>query len=385
MFVHIVFESEYTLAYNKMIHDYLNISEHLFLISGKSAMEPSRDFIFFNGKKLKSFNSPDVLKILEDSTGIIIHGLFNWEVINVLYENQHLLTKSDWLLWGGDLYSYREKGSQYNPFELEEKRKIVIRKMGMISCFIKGDFDLAKDVYQTEAEYVYAHYPILLDINYLKSLRGYVNNTGEINLLLGNSASDSNQHAEAMEWLEKFKDKNIKIYCPLSYGDRNYGIEIAKLGKKIFGEKFIPLFNLLSQDEYADLLSKIDIGVMNHNRQQGLGSILGLLYLQKKVFIRKDTVTYKHYARFGINFCDVEQIKNLDFTSFVNTSSLNSSELIDLLFDQLSSEKLALHWRDVFCKLRKKVEQKQRTNDISRHYVSLSSVQKEKNDLKLII
>ena len=67
---------------------------------------------------------------------------------------------------------------------------------------------------------------------------------GTIKILLGNSATESNQHKEAFELLEKYKNKNIKIYVPLSYGPEKYADEIEQLGMHIFGEKFIPMRSL---------------------------------------------------------------------------------------------------------------------------------------------
>ena len=40
-----------------------------------------------------------------------------------------------------------------------------------------------------------------------------------INILIGNSATETNNHIEVLDLLSKFKNEDIKIYVPLSYGD----------------------------------------------------------------------------------------------------------------------------------------------------------------------
>jgi hypothetical protein len=41
-----------------------------------------------------------------------------------------------------------------------------------------------------------------------------------LSILLGNSADPSNNHVEALERLLPYRDQDIKIYAPLSYGDQ---------------------------------------------------------------------------------------------------------------------------------------------------------------------
>ena len=48
------------------------------------------------------------------------------------------------------------------------------------------------------------------------------------------------------------KAENIKIYCPLPYGDL-----INQAGKKVFGGKFISLRNFFPFNDHLGLLSKL--------------------------------------------------------------------------------------------------------------------------------
>lgn len=67
----------------------------------------------------------------------------------------------------------------------------------------------------------------------------------ELHIQIGNSADSSNNHFEILNKLEKFKNKNIKLFCILSYGDKIYAEKVIKYGEKIFKEKFIPIEKII--------------------------------------------------------------------------------------------------------------------------------------------
>ncbi len=83
----------------------------------------------------------------------------------------------------------------------------------------------------------------------------------------------SNNHEQVFSMLKKFKNKNIKIICPLSWKSKITLKKQSHWAQSIFGAKFIPLTEFIEPDEYMKILSDIDIAIMNHDRQQGLGSI----------------------------------------------------------------------------------------------------------------
>ena len=129
-----------------------------------------------------------------------------------------------------------------------------------------------------------------------------------INILLGNSADPSNNHQEMLEKLLPYKNENMAIYCPLSYGVRDYAVQIEKLGGELFGDKFKPLLEFMPFDKYIALLGQIDIAVFAHKRQQAMGNTFTLLGLGKKVFMRSTVTPWKALQDLGIQVFDVEQL-----------------------------------------------------------------------------
>jgi hypothetical protein len=148
--------------------------------------------------------------------------------------------------------------------------------------------------------------------------------------------------------LKKFKNKNIKIICPLSYGVKDYIEKTITLGQSIFGAKFIPLTEFIEPDEYMKILSDIDIAIMNHDRQQGLGTIVNLIVNNAKIFIRSDTTSYKFFRDNGIVLFDTLSIDELPYEEFISEDKteyrLNRKKIL-----KLTSEDESLKgWLKVF-------------------------------------
>ncbi|MFA6596667.1 MAG: TDP-N-acetylfucosamine:lipid II N-acetylfucosaminyltransferase [Ignavibacteriaceae bacterium] len=363
MFVHIVFESDYAYVHNKMINKYFDSSEHLFLIVGRAMWDDTKEYTFINSIKVNSFDDREIVRILESCTGIIIHGLFFNQVIDYFFKSQHLLSKVHWVIWGGDVNFYREVGSPTNPYELEEKRKAIIKKIFMISAAVKDDYNVAKEVYKTEAGFMYGIYPALIDFDYLDTIKNKQKTTDEINILAGTSSTISNRHNEILELLSKFKDEKIKIYCPLVYGDKTLGEKVAALGHDLFGEKFVPLFKFQPFKEYADFLSTIDVVVLNHNRQQGVGNTINLLYLGKKVFLRKEIATFSHFTEKGVKLYNTSDIAGLDFKSFYKYNKVDAIKASKFLKDEYSFEKQASLWKDIFSNFKKQLKSDKKSEE----------------------
>ena len=130
-----------------------------------------------------------------------------------------------------------------------------------------------------------------------------------LKILLGNSGDPTNNHMDAIKYMNSSRLFDSEIYCPLSYGDKIYIEYIEKWMQKQLGERFFPLNSFMARDEYVKFLSTIDIFVMNHNRQQAVGNIITALVLGKPVFMKKESVTYRMFKRMNVQH--VYDIKKL--------------------------------------------------------------------------
>lgn len=256
-----------------------------------------------------------------------------------------------WIYWGGDIYAYKEKGISYKHRFYEFCRKIIIKNLKNISGFLHEDFEVIKKVYNTNADYTKIIYPLPVDFSILeqKIKEAHPKADSIISILAGNSADPSNNHLELFSIIEKYKDEEIQIICPLSYGqDKAYVSRVLKEGERIFGDKFRPLLHFLSPSEYSKVLQKVDVAIMNHERQQGLGNLISILWLRKKVFVRSDTTSFSYFKSEDIAVWDTLDIKNQTFESFISINPNDAIKNKTLVLNVFSEHHYKELWNNVF-------------------------------------
>ena len=242
---------------------------------------------------------------LHKAKKIIIHGLFDPRILLILSGMPWLLQKCYWIIWGGDLYARKNKEKDWRWVLKEILRKIVIKKMGHLVTYIEGDVKLARDWYGATGKY---HECLVYTSNLYSDLSTTTSVRETTNIQVGNSADPSNNHIEALEKLLPYKDFDIKIYVPLSYGDQKHASTVIKKGSDWFGEKFIPLTEFMPFNEYLKILGDIDIAIFNHKRQQAMGNTITLLGLGKKVFLRSDVTPWEMFKEKKIFVYDIDRI-----------------------------------------------------------------------------
>ena len=213
--------------------------------------------------------------ILLKSDRIVLHSLYFPKIIQFLFLNQNFLKKCYWIMWGGDFYFPDKQGII---------KKYIIKNIKYLVTYNTGDYELAKKWYKAKGKRIKCfNYPSNLYKEY--NIKEKEHTT--INVQLGNSADPLNNHLNVLEKLYKYKDENIKIYTPLSYGNQKYAKDVILKGKEYFGDKFIPLMEFMSFEKYLEFLSNIDIAIFAHKRQQAFGNTISLLGLGKKVYLSK--------------------------------------------------------------------------------------------------
>ena len=238
-----------------------------------------------------------LLEYMKIAKKVILHGLWRDKVDLLLYSNQELLKKCYWIMWGGDFYF---------PENQTKVRHEIIQKMGYLITGTIGDYHLVKSLYKANGTHIKCfNYPSNLYKEYpLKQQTG-----GCMNIQLGNSATQTNNHKEIMQVLTAFKDENIKIYVPLSYGDELYAKEVVQQGNEIFGNKFFPITEFMPQDSYLEFLSNVDIAIFNHERQQAFGNIITLLGMGKKVYIHPRSTLNTLMKEYDLKSFSTEKIE----------------------------------------------------------------------------
>jgi dTDP-N-acetylfucosamine:lipid II N-acetylfucosaminyltransferase len=276
----------------------------------------------------------------------IFHQLSSTQVFIYLFKNYKLLKKTSWMMWGGDVYNvFIDKSSfKYQVYDFIVRR-FVIKNLKFIIGF-KGDYDLLQSRYNSRAKYCFALYDMPSKIYALDEYKDKSNDT--IKILVAHSANSANNHEIIFQKLLPYKNENIEIICPLSYGDLKNGAIIEKRGYELFGEKFHPLKEFMKPDKFSRLLEDIDVAVFSIDRQAAVGILTTLISLGKKVYYKKDVVPFDFYKENEIKIFDTDELKNKDFSEFVDISiddRIRNIKNINIVYYKENIIKL---WRDIF-------------------------------------
>lgn len=166
-------------------------------------------------------------------------------------------------------------------------------------------------------------------------------------ILLGNSASPTNNHLEAFDILKNQNLDGRKIFTPLSYGRKRYAKAIIKEGKKIFRDNFEALTTFLPLEEYNKIISRCGIVIMNHYRPQAMGNIIASLYMGAKVFLH-NTDAYQYLKGLGCNIFLIEKdlLVRRDVFQLLEDEQIENNR--NILRDELSTSILVKNMRSSF-------------------------------------
>jgi len=114
---------------------------------------------------------------------------------------------------------------------------------------------------------------------------------------------------EVLDKLKKYKDENIKIYAPLSYGNQEHAQRVISYGKELFEDKFVALTEFMPFEKYLEFLGDIDIVIFAHKRQQAMGNTITLLGLGKKVYMRSNITPWQLFNDIDVKVYDVANIE----------------------------------------------------------------------------
>lgn len=333
-----IWDKKFVLPFMEFIHKHFPEGNHHFIVYGnvKESDVPCSPDTDVMPSLIQ--HSLSLSRLFRQSDKLILHGLFCNRLLYLLAMQPWLLKRCYWVMWGGDLYAHEAPTKDWRWRKNEWLRRFIIRRIGHFVTYIKGDYELARKWYGANGEY---HNCFMYQSNLYKNYAVPPKQGDTKNILVGNSADPTNNHEEVLERLRPYKDQDIKIYCPLSYGQSNHANQIAKLGKEMFGDKFIPLMDFIPFEKYLELLGQIDIAVFAHKRQQGMGNTISLLGLGKKVYMRSDVTPWKLFSVLGMSVFDVEQ---LDISPITKRDAESNREIIAEYF---SSSQLVDQWKNI--------------------------------------
>jgi hypothetical protein len=118
-------------------------------------------------------------------------------------------------------------------------------------------------------------------------------------ILVGNSATPTNNHLEAFALLRGIDLGDRRIVVPLGYGMADYAEAVCAAGARSFGARFVPLRGFLPLEEFNRAIAGCSTVIMNHVRQQAFGTINTALFKGAKVFLRPENPLLAFYRGLG--------------------------------------------------------------------------------------
>ena len=130
------------------------------------------------------------------------------------------------------------------------------------------------------------------------------------NILVGNSATPTNNHLEIFHMLSKIDLGDRQIVAPLSYGDTVYRDAIISYGQSLFGSRFRPIVDFMPLEQYNTLIAGCSVVVMGHRRQQGGGNTVTMLYKGARVFLDEASTVYQYLKSRGAFVYNLQDLQS---------------------------------------------------------------------------
>ena len=264
---------------------------------------------------------PSVLGGRSDWEGVVVHGL-PFQVVRSMVDAIPSVLAIAWYVWGFEAYLY------WPPLKrdllMPETRRVERRLAGPTWRRYLRPWRLAsssgRDMPRVASRYRFCVAPFREEHSLFAatgllqhtqfhwgsygSLEDYVDSEAEVawgeDCQLGNSASFTSNHLDALPLLRGAGQRYRNVVVPLSYGNPRYRDAVVAAGHEQLGERFHPLVDFVSPSEYQDLLQSCGHVVMNHRRQQAWGNILAALWRGADVYLN-DTTVYQALRRLGFD------------------------------------------------------------------------------------
>ncbi|EOS79047.1 hypothetical protein C817_03115 [Dorea sp. 5-2] len=346
--LHIFRVEKFTEEFINFINNNFYKESHFFWIHGDKFLEGEYGYLKYSN--VEYFPQIDIklrkefTKVQLDKFDLIIyHWVIDNSVMEFFFDNKKYLKKLVLYFWGGD------KKLTGKWMDNIKKRFVVNNAVGLVTIIPEEIKDILA-AYRPKGKLLYAMYDnekmrnALVNMEVLK--RGE-NDT--INIQIGNSAYPEFNHINILKLLSKYKKENIKIYVPLSYGITEYAKQVIDVGIKIFGEKFVALQEFIPSQEYYSLLQKMDVVIMDVEKQHALGNIFVLMESGCKVYFCKNSMLHHFFSKeMQCIVYSTEQIRGMVFKELFEFSDAKKQYNRKKIRENWNKNAYVIKWQEIF-------------------------------------
>lgn len=241
----------------------------------------------------------------------LIWFCFGMEIYNdpKLYSRNKLLDEISFTLFPPQRKAFSKEVKDYlRPYVRKFKKNLPLSKVEVkidklnrfdyIAAVYEEEFEFIKSKIKSNAKWLQFCY---FSLQYMVDLDDNSLNNKKDNFFIGNSGHITNNHLDVFKRLQDVGLQKQKVICPLGYGNQEYIDLVIKEGISLFDKKFIPITSFLPLDEYKGYLKSIKVAIFDARRQQGVGTIIPIIWYGAKVFLSKRNTFYKYLKRIGIH------------------------------------------------------------------------------------
>lgn len=347
--------SQVTFKFVEMLNKRYSADEHLIYIPlGKVVLTVEPEFANIKNVifaedicKLKKVYSE--YQLYKQADNIILHGMFfGIRPLIPFFIDKNLMKKVSWIEHGGDLYNWKNNGNglraildNYINKKIKESAKVIGICHPLDEKFLRAEFEINAPVIYTQFR------TINNPFKKFEENRSILKKE-DVFIQVGHNAFQFGNHIKILNRLVKFKDNDIKIILPMSYGlsgihgGREGGVHyrnaVFKLAKLLFNKKAILMSKKIPFENYLKYLWNVDIVVLGLERQAALGNIHPLLYMNKKIFLPGDSPMFQFFVEQGVEIYDTNKISNMSFEEFIRPNKKNNKEWIVRFLTKYSYE-----------------------------------------------
>jgi hypothetical protein len=289
---------------------------------------------------------------LNNDEQVLFHGVFDMHIWKKLVFNP-IVKRSSCVLWGGELYRHTKPGRSVKQRIVHVLHALVINRFKKVFALNPGDAQLAQQVLHRKTVEVLPYPLIGMQVQNAQNTPDFTEQP--LKILVGNSASSSNNHIEALNKLAHLAKHNIQIVMPLNYGGEPQYVEnVINHANTLFTNKVNAITAMLSKAQYDTLLNDINVTVFAQQRQQGLYVAYAMLLMGKPLFLLGSTSSYSNLTALGFDVHKTETLAKLDFNALTLLASSQSNQNAHLMTQHFTEQALAPKWRDMLQTLNEK-------------------------------
>lgn len=327
LFVHIFWLDE--IKFSPSLIQYINdpengfdVSQHFFVLVSPKVYEMCRyDNVVLDDQFQNDRCANLINKYAERAEALIVHSLC--DPIELLKIKSKYLSKIVWRSWGHDaIFPYQpHQGKWLSNFakhilEKTWKRRIKFFK-AICGANLVDEIDIREKFGNVQT------YPFLYRITGKEmetiGVEGNLSakkNDGLINILVGHSGYDNDNHIFILNKLMAYREENVHIYLVLTYGQKDYIDTIKKHVSEQWGEKATIIEEFVPYEQYRTFVQSIDIAILDGRNSYALGNVTLLLRAKKKLIVNPMGVIRKAFDQDAVPYLTTDTAFDLPFIEF---------------------------------------------------------------------